>query len=219
MNVEKFFDELTHRLTSQGLTTGTLSDEHLPVLVDDVELFRINGEGTILYRSEDINTPEKDALLDRATSLSLNIKEYVSAMEDALPLKAQDLKEGYKKLAEYNDVVLAGIEMPQQYQFVCWRYTYDRKGVTLGHYYPGKYTEAKEDFAIRSGLVKEKKYFNDEKLKAIYKALDFCIHENPELSGKQEDEMKELKKQIEYVLPDISAELEAEQSAGQQMNM
>ena len=49
--------------------------------------------------------------------------------------------------------------------------------------------------------------------------MDFYIHENPDLSGKQEDKMKDLKKQIEYALPDIYSEHEIEQSAGQQMNM
>lgn len=219
MNTEKFFNEVTYRLLSQGLTTGTVSDHHLPVLLDGTELCLFNNEGSILYRSEEIDTPEKRSLLESVTALSINIREYISAMEDALPLKAQGLKEGYKKLAEYNGIVLAGVEMQQGYQFVSWRYTYDKEGVTLGHYFSGKYTEAKEDFAVRSGLMAENKYFNKDKLKAIYKALDFCIHENPDLSGKQEYEMKELKKQIEYALPDVCSELEAEQSAGQQMNM
>ena len=61
-------------------------------------MYGINSEGSILYRSEDVNNAEKDRLLDRVTALSLNIRVYVSAMEDAEPLKAQVLKEGYKYL-------------------------------------------------------------------------------------------------------------------------
>ena len=220
MNTEKFFDELTHRVAHLGLKTDKLFDEYLHVLLDGNELCRISNEGTILFHGKEINTLEKDELLNEVTAISLTTKEYMLIMDDAPPLKAQGLKDGYKKLAEYNGVVLAGIKMPgRECQFVTWRYTYDKKGVTLGHYYPGKYTEAKEDFAVRSGLLSENKHFNKEKLKTIHKAVDFCINENYNHFYKQKNEMKAIKNQIEYALPDVCAETEIEQSSEQQMNM
>ena len=87
------------------------------------------------------------------------------------------------------------------------------------HYYTGKYTEAKEDFAVHSGLLAENKHFNKDKLKTIYKAMDFCINENDNLSYNQKKEMKTIKNQIEYALPSVRAETEIEQSKEQQMNM
>ena len=49
MNTEKIFNEVIYRFSSLGLATGTVSDDHLPVLLDGTELCLINDEGSILY--------------------------------------------------------------------------------------------------------------------------------------------------------------------------
>jgi len=123
-------------------------------------------------------------------------------MENSLPLKAADLRDGYKLLCEHGNIVLAGKDMGAHgYEFVTWQYTYDRQGVTLGHYYHNDYVGAKEDFATRSGLINEHKLFKNEELQEIYRALDQGQKHIPFLTFDQEQKMIELKKKIKHVSP------------------
>jgi hypothetical protein len=133
-------------------------------------------------------------------------------MENAPPLKAIDLNDKYKLLAEYNGVVLAGTDMGPQngYQFVTWLYSYEHKGVVLGHYYPNKYAEAKEDFAIRSELIPEHRLFDKKQMMDIYRAVKYSLEERTDLTFMQEDNLKDIKKQIERTLPDAAVILKAE---------
>ena len=43
-------------------------------------------------------------------------------------------------------------------QFVTWIWDYDRTGVSHGHYYEDDFQSAKQDFAVRSGLIPERSY-------------------------------------------------------------
>jgi len=47
-------------------------------------------------------------------------------------------------------------------QFATWQWTYDKDGLTLGHYYGNDYSTAKQDFAIRAGLIPAEKLFTSE---------------------------------------------------------
>ena len=146
------------------------------------------------------------------SSISNSTVEYVQKVENAPSLKAVDLSDKYKLLLEHNGVVLAGTDMgtPNGYQFVTWLYTYDKSGVTLGHYYLNKYQEAKEDFAIRSGLIPEHRLFNKDQLLDIYCAVNHSLDERMDLTCKQEEALKEIKNQIEKTLPSAEVMLKVE---------
>ena len=78
-----------------------------------------------------------------------NTKEFLKVMDNSPELTAVDLNAPYKKLLEYNDVVLAGTEHSNgSFEFVTW----DCKNNSLdhGHYYED-YERAKEDFVKRTG--------------------------------------------------------------------
>lgn len=94
-----------------------------------------------------------------------------------------------------------------------WRYTYDRKGVTLGHYYHNDYAGAKEDFAIRSGLVSEQKLFKDKELQGIYRTLDQGQKYIPYLTFDQEQELLALKSSLECIAPKAVEAFKMEQAA------
>ena len=98
--------------------------------------------------------------------------EYMTLLEAAPPLKAEGLADGYRVLAEFNGTVLAGTETLLGAQFVTWARDYDRKGVNNGHYYMEDYQSAKEDFALRSGLVARERVFDREQLEEIYMMID-----------------------------------------------
>lgn len=82
-------------------------------------------------------------------------------MENSPPLTAKDFDMPYKKLAEFDGVVLGGIEQETtgDFEFATW--SSSDNGLYWGHYYR-TYSKEKEDFALRSGLVKGSKLFNDE---------------------------------------------------------
>ena len=41
---------------------------------------------------------------------------------------------------------------------------FDRQGVHAGHYFTENYEAAKQDFAVRAGLVESQRLFSDEQL-------------------------------------------------------
>ena len=90
--------------------------------------------------------------------------EYMRLMESAPVLKADGLTGDYRLLAEFNDVVLAGHERDRAYgvEFITWERTYDRTGVWQGHYYENNYSGARQDFAVRSGLLDQDRLFTNE---------------------------------------------------------
>ena len=123
-------------------------------------------------------------------------------------LKADGLEDGYKVLADFNDIVLAGIQSKYGVQFVTWDWSFDRKGVSHGHYYTGLYSSgnyeaAKRDFATRSGLIPEQQLFREKQLIEIYRCCTDTLQGSFELSYDQEKTIQDVRKQIEECLPDI----------------
>lgn len=217
MDINRFFAEITRRAASQGITAGEICDGCLPLVFGSSgsPICRVTEYGEVQYREKDMDTPEKVEARQYIKAACYSATEYVQAMENAPPLKAVDSSDKYKLLLEHNGVVLAGIDMGPSngYQFVTWLYTYDREGVTLGHYYPNKYAEAKEEFATRSGLIPEHRLFNKDQMLDIYRAVSYSLEERADLTYKQEDALKDIKQQIERTVPSAGKILQAERQA------
>ena len=133
------------------------------------------------------------------------VTEYVTAVDNAPMLIAEGLESPYKKILEYNGYVLAGIEYEDSkygYQFATWQYTSDKSGVQFGHYYPtwsqefgtNAFNEAKNDFALRSGLMISERSFSKEKLANIYELLDVGLRMGmiPTLEKNADEIMKQI---------------------------
>lgn len=224
MNSNRFFDEITRIAAKQGIRAKEVKDGYLYLDFgcNNSPICRVSEAGEVHYRDEDMDASEKVEAREYIASACCSASEYVTAMEDAAPLKAVGLSEKYKLLLDYKGIVLAGTDMgpTEGYQFVTWRYTYDKSGVTLGHYYPNKYKEAKEDFSTRSGLVSEHRLFAPEQMMALYRAVNYSLDERTDLTVKQDDELKDIRRQIECVIPHAAAVLKAEQQTStQQMNL
>lgn len=78
-------------------------------------------------------------------------------------------------LAEFNNMVLAGHEREGCYgvEFITWERIRDGTGLWQGHYYENDYDSARQDFAVRSGLLDQDRLFTNEQLAEVYR----CIHE------------------------------------------
>ncbi len=88
-------------------------------------------------------------------------------------------------------------------QFVTWDWDYDHTGVTFGHYFGGNYEGAKQDFATRSGLIKENLLFTEEQLIEIYRCCADTLDAGFDITCEQEKTIKGVRDQIESGMPDI----------------
>jgi len=217
--MNRYLNEVARVIRGLGLTVKPDEEnESLEITDQDSPLCVAHLKG-IRFHRDHINTKEKESLLSKIQDHYLTISEYISAYEKSPELKAIGLDDGYRLLAEYNRTVLAVKDHNQYgYQFATWDRTYGDTGLTLGHY-TYDYETAKEEFAIRSGLVSKHKIFEDFQMKDIYRALDFYRNENPDLTIKQDDELKKIMDKIEYAVPDVESVLDTEQSSGMGMEM
>jgi len=155
------------------------------------------------------------------------IREYVAAYENGSPLVANGLHEGYRIMAEFGGYVLAGyqytaMEAGNGYQFATWQYVNSKAAVEHGHYYPtwsfgtSAFDLAKQDFALRSGLMDESFVFKPEQYMEMYEALDFFTRMNADiLTLKQEESIKGIMEQLERLLPEPAGQEEAAQGQKQ----
>ena len=169
----RYLRETAIVLAREGFHTDRTHIGRLRVLLDGAPLCEVTENGGITYRNEDIDEPERLDAKDKVYEIVRITAEYMRQMETAPFLKADGLEDGYKVLADFNGIVLAGIQSKYGIQFVTWDWSFDRKGVCHGHYYTGLYSSgnydaAKRDFAVRSGLIPERQLFQETQLIEIY---------------------------------------------------
>ena len=135
------------------------------------------------------------------------VKEYMTVMEQSPLLEATALDEEFRLLAEFNGAVLAGRETQYGYKFVTWERDYDGNGVIWGHYYIDNYTDAKQDFAIRAGLIEKQRLFTNEQLIDIYQSVNDTFDAGYELTEKDAQQLTDIQQQIEAIIPDINQQI------------
>ena len=153
MKRDTFFQELRRVLQRVGFTTQAERDSLLPVEWDGHPLCRITEGGGVRYRQEDVATLEREQACEQATHLAGTVREYMTLLEQAPPLRAQGLTGDFRVLADFNGTVLAGHQTKFGIHFVTWDRDFRWTGLNYGHYFQDNYLAAKQDFAIRSGLV------------------------------------------------------------------
>ena len=149
------------RIPEQENVKMELASDRINVNFGENNGFYVRASGGISCYGDTVYNDIYYALHDKITAASKMVQEYMNAMANAPPLTAIDFDMPYKKLAEFNGVVLGGIETENgEYNFTTWRK--DNNSLYWGHYYGTDYTEAKEDFAARANLVNENKFFDSE---------------------------------------------------------
>ena len=111
------------------------------------------------------------------------------------------------------------LENGRGYQFVTWIWDYNRTGVSYGHYYDEDFCGAKQDFAVRSGLISKTQLFSPEELTELYRATDYLLDEGPELEDGHLKAMQTARTKIEYTVPDLADRLEQGQAQEPQIDM
>lgn len=179
----KYFTELAHRLQAAGITTGHPERNQLTVLLNDQPVLFVSSESDVFLLPAGSNPPEASELYHKVAQTAEEVYAYVEAIQTAPLLHASGLSEKFHLLADFGGAVLAGRELGNGwgYQFVTWIWDHDRTGVSHGHYYEEDFQGAKQDFAVRSGLISKAQLFLPEELTQLYRATDYAGY----VSGKE----------------------------------
>ena len=228
MTAKTYFEELSYALRRRELLPRSLEEDGLlpvewngrilcrvtesgvvrydPTWVDTsrakAALAQVTESGVVRYDPTWVDTSRAKAALAQVTEAAGTVMEYMTLLENAAPLKADGLADGYRVLAEFNGTVLAGTETLLGAQFVTWARDYDRSGVNNGHYYMEDYQGAREDFALRSGLVARERVFDQEQLEGLRQAVQGFLYGEGPASYQQEFQCRRLLDQITAQLPE-----------------
>lgn len=217
----KYFTELAHRLQAVGITTGHPERNQLTVLLNDQPVLFVSSESDVFLLPAGSNPPEASELYHKVAQTAEEVYAYVEAIQTAPLLHASGLSEKFHLLADFGGAVLAGRELGNGwgYQFVTWIWDHDRTGVSHGHYYEEDFQGAKQDFAVRSGLISKAQLFLPEELTQLYRATDYLLDEGPEPEDGQLKALQTSRTKIEYTVPDLVERLEQSQGQEPQMNL
>lgn len=192
---KKKLDEIVKQIRQLGYDCRRVENEG-----QYCHIFKGDEDLCILFESGGINT---NRYQDIFNTVRLT-KEYLSNFEKAEALNASGLRSGYKKLLEFNDFVLAmrEIESINEYEFVTWQYSPDRKSVNFGHYF-SDYEAAKEDFAERAGLTDSYKKFTESELKVIHSSLVSLVGLSKDMDYQTEKAIGSVLERINDIIPEI----------------
>lgn len=138
-----------------------------------------------------------------------NYKNYIWC--ECLPRMPFDGVNDYTKFYEVGNSVLAAKIMPNDtIEYVTWEYGYDRKGVMWGHYFGEDFAAAKQDFAVRAGLIDKQRLFSNEEITALHDACVFCLMNDEDLTAKGVSELHSLIRTFEQLYPPLAEEPETE---------
>ena len=180
----KYFAELARRLRAAGITAGRPEKNRLTVLLNNQPVLSVSAGSDVFLLPAGSNQPEAGELYHKVAQTADEVYAYVDAVQTAPLLHASGLSEEFHLLADFGGAVLAGRELENGwgYQFVTWIWDHDRTGVSHGHYYEEDFQGAKQDFAVRAGLVESQRLFSDEQLAVIKNACEFALEADATLS-------------------------------------
>ena len=173
--------------------------EKIKTVENTKDLYGLNN----LLKTEDIRIKQEQPADSHSQFKKVmnDASKFCSIYAKAAPLKAEDLSGNYRCLSEFSNTVLAA-KYSEKYgfEFVVWDRTFDGKAVCQGNYH-SDYLAAKEDFAIRSGLVDSNRLFGIDDLEYMHKCIAFTLENDDSLDFNQEKELSELKEKIEDIIP------------------
>ena len=159
---------------------------------------------------------ERDEALHQVTQEVETVSEYMRLMEAAPLLKAQGLDENYKQLADFKGVVLAGHPTRFGVQFATWDWDYGRTGVSQGHYMSNYYEVAKKDFAVHSGLIRNRLLFSPKHLTELHRCSSNELDNNFNLTYEQEKSVENIRMHLRSLVRDLDERLRSSQTVSPQ---
>lgn len=197
--MKKFFEELSRRLREGGVESSNVEDRRLEIFLHGQPVLFVSPGNDVFLFPAGSNNPEASELYHRVAQTADEVYTYVEEVQTAPTLHISGLSEKFHLLADFGGAVLAGRELEngRGYQFVTWIWDYNRTGVSYGHYYDEDFCGAKQDFAVRSGLISKTQLFSPEELTELYRATDYLLDEGPELEDGHLKAMQTARTKIE----------------------
>ena len=192
----KYFAELARRLRAAGITAGHPEKNRLTVLLNNQPVLSVSAGSDVFLLPAGSNQPEAGELYHKVAQTADEVYAYVEAVQTAPLLHASGLSEKFHLLADFGGAVLAGRELEN-----------------------GCFQGAKQDFAVRSGLISKAQLFSPEELTQLYRATDYLLDEGPEPEDGQLKALQTSRTKIEYTVPDLAERLEQSQGQEPQMNL
>ena len=205
MNEKKFLQQMYNQLKASMEQSIKITDDSIELSDGDKVIFKIDSKGGMFYSADKQFSNIINNLHYKIENVISNTKEFLEVMDNSPELTAVDLNAPYKKLLEYNDVVLAGTEHSNgSFEFVTW----DCKNNSLdhGHYYED-YKRAKEDFVKRSELLPENQIFSADERFELYRCVEDALSAGFELSSDVENILADVKEKLKESIPDFDKRL------------
>ena len=205
MNEKKFLQQVYGKLENQLERELKLADDSIEISEGDKVIFRVDSKGDMLYSADKQFSNIVNKLHGKIENYVRNTKEFLKVMDNSPELTAVDLNPPYRKLLEYNDVVLAGTEHSDgSFEFVTW----DCRNNSLdhGHYYED-YERAKENFVKRSELLPENQIFSADERFELYRCVEDALSAGFELSSDVENILADVKEKLKDSIPDFDKRL------------
>lgn len=200
---DRFYKEVGIHLAREGISVLEQRDGLLPLEWCGAPLCRITAGGGAQFRRDDLEREGAAEAFCRATDIAHTTAEYMRLMESSPPLRAKGLDGDYRVLADFNDTVLAGHPTGQGTEFVTWEWDYSHTGMWQGHYYGNNYAGAKQDFALRSGLIPRSLLFEQSELDELYRCCQRTRELDETLSYFGEQKVIQLQEHMEALFPGI----------------
>lgn len=194
MDKNKYIEQVYRKIKEQGIANAEKGDGYIDISVEGAVVFKVDHRGDMFYSSDNRISGIIDELHEKIRPIVCDVEEYLKAMENSTELKAIDFNMPYRKLAEFNGVIFAGTEHSDgSFEFATWDCR--KNSLYHGHYYID-YRSAKQDFAIRSGLIAKQLVFNTDELVEIYRCLEDTKGNGYELSNEQEELIEKIQEKI-----------------------
>ena len=203
--MKKFFEELSRRLREGGVESSNVEDRRLEIFLHGQPVLFVSPGNDVFLFPAGSNNPEASELYHRVAQTADEVYTYVEEVQTAPTLHISGLSEKFHLLADFGGAVLAGREL--------------ENGRGYGHYYDEDFCGAKQDFAVRSGLISKTQLFSPEELTELYRATDYLLDEGPELEDGHLKAMQTARTKIEYTVPDLADRLEQGQAQEPQIDM
>ena len=215
-----FFVELARCLRKQEIDSKIQQDRRLEVFLHGQPVLFVSPKNEVFLLPEMSGNDEAGDLYHEVAQTANEVWDYVEAVQTSNLLSVSGLSEEFHLLADFGGALLAGREREQGcgYQFVTWIWDYHRTGVCYGHYYDNDFTAAKQDFAVRSGLISKAQLFSPEELTELYRGIEYLLENGPEPREEQLKVARTAREKIEYTVPNLREKLDHELDQGQQLS-
>ena len=200
---DRFYKEVGILLTREGISVQEQQNGLLPIEWNGAPICRITAGGGAQFRREDLEPDGAGDVFLLATEIAHTTAEYMRLMETSPPLQAKGLDGDYRLLADFNGTVLAGHPAAQGVEFVTWEWDYEHTGMWQGHYYGNNYLGAKQDFAIRAGLISKTLLFEQSELDELYRCCQRTRELDDTFSYYDEQKVIRLQEHMEDMSPGI----------------